>query len=40
MHAFMAPFADQPERGIQYHPVVAERAWRALGLFLGETVPG
>ncbi|KUI25904.1 carboxymethylenebutenolidase [Mycobacterium sp. IS-1742] len=39
MHAFMAPFADQPERGIQYHPVVAERAWRALGVFVGETFP-
>ncbi|TFV55072.1 carboxymethylenebutenolidase [Mycobacterium sp. PS03-16] len=37
MHAFMAPFADQPERGIQYHPVVAERAWRSLGVFLRET---
>ncbi|MGE2717171.1 dienelactone hydrolase family protein [Mycolicibacterium litorale] len=37
MHAFMAPFADQPERGIQYHPVVADRAWRALGDFLRET---
>ncbi|BBY18823.1 dienelactone hydrolase family protein [Mycolicibacterium litorale] len=36
-HAFMAPFADQPERGIQYHPVVAERAWRALGDFLDQT---
>ncbi|WP_193045700.1 dienelactone hydrolase family protein [Mycolicibacterium baixiangningiae] len=39
MHAFMAPFADQPERGIQYHPVVADRAWRALGVFLGENFP-
>lgn len=37
MHAFMAPFADQPERGIQYHPVVAERVWRALGVLLSET---
>ncbi|MFS0897989.1 dienelactone hydrolase family protein [Mycolicibacterium litorale] len=39
MHAFMAPFAAQPERGIQYHPVVAERAWRSLGDFLREALP-
>lgn len=37
MHAFMAPFADRPEDGVQYHPVVADRAWRALGEFLRET---
>jgi dienelactone hydrolase len=40
MHAFMAPFADQPQRGIQYHPVVAGRAWRTLGVFVSETFPG
>lgn len=37
MHAFMAPFADRPEEGIRYDPVVAERAWRGLGDFLRET---
>ncbi|MCK0176115.1 MULTISPECIES: dienelactone hydrolase family protein [Mycobacteriaceae] len=38
MHAFMAPFADQPDRGIQYNAVVAGRAWRVLGDFLHETL--
>ena len=37
MHAFMAPFANAPERGIQYDAVVARRAWASLEDFLTET---
>jgi dienelactone hydrolase len=37
MHSFMAPFAEQPERGVQYNAVVADRAWRSLGDFLRES---
>ena len=38
MHAFMAEGADMPEMGIQYNALVAGRAWRALELFLAETL--
>lgn len=38
MHAFMAEGANMPEMGIQYNAVVADRAWRALELFLAETL--
>ena len=37
MHAFMATFANAPERGIQYDAVVARRAWASLEDFLTET---
>lgn len=35
-HAFMAPFANSPERGIQYDARTARRAWSALEGFLAE----
>lgn len=38
MHAFMAPGADMPEMGIQYHERTATRAWRALTDFLAESL--
>lgn len=37
MHAFMAPFANAPERGIQYDEKTSRRAWASLLDFLGET---
>lgn len=37
MHAFMAPFANSPEKGIQYNPVTERRAWSNLVDFLAET---
>lgn len=37
MHAFMATFANAPERGIQYNAVVADRAWANVVEFLAET---
>jgi dienelactone hydrolase len=37
MHAFMAPFANDPERGIQYDEVTARRAWASLVDLLAET---
>jgi dienelactone hydrolase len=37
MHAFMATFANAPERGIQYHEPTARRAWASLVDFLEET---
>jgi dienelactone hydrolase len=37
LHAFMAPFANAPERGIQYDAVVARRAWASVEDFLTET---
>jgi dienelactone hydrolase len=37
MHAFMAPFANAPERGIQYDAATARRAWASLLDFLDET---
>jgi dienelactone hydrolase len=37
LHAFMAPFADAPERGIQYSEKTARRAWESLVDFLRET---
>ena len=37
LHAFMAPFANAPERGIAYDAVAARRAWANLEDFLGET---
>jgi dienelactone hydrolase len=36
LHAFMATFANAPERGIQYNAVTARRAWANLVDFLGE----
>ncbi|AFM18260.1 dienelactone hydrolase-like enzyme [Mycolicibacterium chubuense NBB4] len=36
MHAFMAPWANDPERGILYSQSAAERAWTSLGHFLRE----
>jgi dienelactone hydrolase len=38
MHAFMAEGANMPEMGIQYNALVADRAWKALQLFLTETL--
>ncbi|HEY2048362.1 MAG TPA: dienelactone hydrolase family protein [Caulobacteraceae bacterium] len=38
MHAFMAEGANMPEMGIQYNAVAAGRGWRALELFLAETL--
>lgn len=37
MHAFMAPFANAPERGIQYDETTYRRAWASLLDFLDET---
>lgn len=37
LHAFMAPFANAPERGIQYSESTARRAWESLLDFLRET---
>jgi dienelactone hydrolase len=37
MHAFMAPFANDPERGILYDATTARRAWAGLVDLLGET---
>jgi dienelactone hydrolase len=37
MHAFMAPFANDPERGIQYDETAAQRAWASLIDLLAET---
>jgi dienelactone hydrolase len=37
MHAFMAPFANAPERGIQYDERTARRAWSSLVDLLAET---
>lgn len=37
LHAFMAPFANAPERGIAYDAVAARRAWASLEDFLAET---
>jgi dienelactone hydrolase len=37
MHAFMAPFAADPEHGIQYDATTARRAWASLVDFLAET---
>jgi dienelactone hydrolase len=37
MHAFMATFANAPERGIQYDATTARRAWDSLVDFLAET---
>ncbi|KGI69071.1 dienelactone hydrolase family protein [Mycolicibacterium rufum] len=36
MHAFMAPWADDRERGILYSETASRRAWTALGHFLQE----
>jgi len=40
MHAFMAPFANAPERGIQYDEKTRRRAWASLLDFLDETFTG
>ncbi len=37
LHAFMAPFANAPERGIQYSAPTARRAWQGAVDFLRET---
>jgi dienelactone hydrolase len=37
MHAFMAPFANAPERGILYDEITSRRAWASLVDLLGET---
>lgn len=37
VHAFMAPFANAPERGIMYDEKTARRAWASLVDLLGET---
>lgn len=36
VHAFMAPWAADPDRGIQFSESSARRAWTSLGLFLAE----
>jgi dienelactone hydrolase len=36
MHAFMAPFANDPAFGIQYNEKAARRAWTSLAPFLAE----
>lgn len=38
MHAFMAPQANSPEMGIQYHAATAHRAWTGMAGFLGEVL--
>src|ERR1700712_923942 len=40
MHAFMAPFANAPERGIQFDETTRRRAWASLLDFLDETFAG
>ncbi|MDT5125305.1 MAG: hypothetical protein QOH54_949 [Mycobacterium sp.] len=37
MHAFMAPFANAPERGILYDETTSRRAWASLVDLLAET---
>ncbi len=37
LHAFMAPFANAPERGIAYSETASRRAWASLLDMLGET---
>jgi dienelactone hydrolase len=37
LHAFMAPFANAPERGIQFDEATSRRAWESAVAFLGET---
>ncbi|CAA0135031.1 Uncharacterised protein [Mycolicibacterium vanbaalenii] len=37
MHAFMAPWADDPERGILHSESAARRAWASLESFLDES---
>jgi dienelactone hydrolase len=36
MHAFATPGANDPDAGILYNPVAAERAWMAIQIFLAE----
>jgi dienelactone hydrolase len=40
MHAFMATFANAPERGIMYDETTRRRAWASLLDFLDETFAG
>lgn len=40
VHAFMAPFANAPERGISYDEKTARRAWASLVDLLSETFDG
>ena len=37
VHAFMATFANAPERGIMFDETTARRAWASLVVFLAET---
>lgn len=38
MHAFTAPRANQPERGILYNQTAARRSWKAMENFLAEVL--
>lgn len=38
LHAFSAPEANMPERGIVYHPASARRSWVAMQHFLAEAL--
>lgn len=40
VHAFMAPFANSPERGILFSESASRRAWVGFVDFLGETFAG
>ncbi|KWX57408.1 dienelactone hydrolase family protein [Mycobacterium sp. NAZ190054] len=40
MHAFMAPFADDPTRGVLFSESASRRAWASLELFLAECFAG
>jgi dienelactone hydrolase len=40
MHAFMATFANAPERGIMYDETTRRRAWASLLDLLDETFAG
>lgn len=39
MHAFATPGANDPDSGILYNPIAAERAWVAIQNFLKEVFP-
>ena len=40
MHAFTTPSANNPEKGIAYNPVSAERAWSQIRAFVDERFSG
>jgi dienelactone hydrolase len=40
VHAFMAPFANSPERGIMFSETASRRAWAGFVEFLDETFAG